>query len=625
MKKFLSALLAVVMVASVALTFVACNSNNVPAEGDGGTAEPVANEITIGSVTDLDANMMAGWTNPAQNAGIRTAIFGYSPIAWTIENEFVWDEQVVASHEATENEDGTKTYTIKINDDLKWNDGTGITAKDYVFSMLLSSSPEFRSTEGGDLTYNMYFVGYEGFYNGETKNFKGIRLIDDYTYSITIVAEELPFYFDMAYVDCTPLPIDTIAPGCDIADSEDGASITGEFTDAVLEKTISDPQTGYRYMPKKTCGPYQLESFDASTLSAVLTRNPEFKGLYDGAKPNIEKIILKKTVSATQMDELVAGQVDMLDAEGEGVNIEAGLKHVDDGKIVYQSYPRAGYGQVQFSCDFGPTQFTAVRQAITYCLDRNEFCRQFTSGHGIVVNGPYGLNQWEYEENKEALENDLNDYAYNLEKAKEVLIADGWTLNAEGNDFVEGTDDVRYKKLEDGTLMGCVIEWCATVDNSVADLLSSMLVPEAAKVGIKINQTTVEWGVLIANLYRDGIDTPTYHMFNLATGFVPVPSLWLEYSDEQKYMDDGWNTNFIADAELAGLAKDLKQTEPGDREAWSAKWLAFMDKWNELIPNIPLYSNMYHEFYNAKIENYTPGPLWQWPYAIMRASVKGAE
>ena len=64
-----------------------------------------------------------------------------------------WDPVVVKDHEVIENDDGSKTYRFEINDNLKWSDGSPITAKDYVFSLLLHSSPEFAACEGDCLLY----------------------------------------------------------------------------------------------------------------------------------------------------------------------------------------------------------------------------------------------------------------------------------------------------------------------------------------------------------------------------------------------------------------------------------------------------------------------------------------
>lgn len=582
-------------------------------------AEP-SGQLVIGSTTDVEANMMSGWTNGAMNAGIRILVFGYSTVAYQSDGQFDYDKTVVKSHKVTENEDGTKTFTVTINDGLTYNDGTPITAKDYVFYLLLNSSPEFASLEADASAGNVY-VGYDDFYAGKTKVFSGVRLVDDMTYSVTVKKDELPFFYEITYASLTPYPISVIAPGCDIKDDGKGAAITGTFTKDVLAKTIGDTTTGYRYMPKVTCGAYQIDSYDPSTKQAVLSVNPKFAGTYDGVKPKIAKLVLKSVTAATEADELAAGTVDLLPGISGGDSINAGLDVVDEKKADYVSYMRSGYGQISFSCDLGPTQFTAVRQAIAYLLDRDEFARQYSGGFAKVVDGCYGLSQWEYKENKDALEKELIHYTHDDGKAKQLLIDDGWILNKAGKDFVEGTDDIRYKMV-DGKLMPLVIEWANTPDNPVSDLLSTMLPDEMKKVGMKLNATTMDFNVLLNNLYRDGIDEPKYNMFNLGTSFPPANGFWYEYSTDEQYFGL-WNTNRISDKELEDDAFACKDTKPGDKKAWSENWLKFQKRWNELMPNIPLYSDEYHEFFNPKLKNYKPDGMWDWSYAIPYATVEG--
>ena len=40
------------------------------------------------------------------------------------------------------------------------------------------------------------------------------------------------------------------------------------------------------------------------------------------------------------------------------------------------------------------------------------------------------------------------------------------------------------------------------------------------------------------------------------------------------------------------------------------------------MPDIPLYSDIYHDFFNPKIVGYDSSPTWQFQYAILRADVK---
>ena len=635
MKKILSIVLAVAMLATTALSLTACS---------GGSGTKASGQVIVGDITELDANMFPGYTNGSTNAKIRTMIFGgYEPVVWTKDNEFVWNDTAVEKHEATENADGSKTYTVTLKDDLTWNDGTDaegnkkdptkITAKDYVFGILLIASSQIKSTDGSDTTGNGDFLGYEEYASGESNKMSGVRLIDEMTFAITIDPEQLPFYFDTSYMNIAPYPMFVIAPDCDIKDDGDGAYIDGPFTDDLLGVTMNTSGTGYRYMPKVTSGMYQLESYDDAKKEAVLVANPYFKGTHDGAKAKIERVVIRKVVSSTQFDELAAGTVDLLGPAGGGEEINTGIKLQEEqgDKFTSLEYARAGYGKIHFVCDFGPTQFESVRQAITYCLDRNEFAKQYTGGYGVVVNGPYSLSQWEYVENKKVLDERLNSYAFNTDKAKEVLIADGWTLNKDGGEYDENAGspedgNVRYKKLDDGTLMPLIVKWLSTPDdeNPVAALINTMLPSELNKVGMKMERTVTEFPVLLEHLYRQTggayTGTPEYHMANLASGFVPVPSYWYEYSTDPKY-DGDWNMNILHDQKLSDLAQAMKATDPSDREGWSSKWVEFMVRWNELMPDIPLYSNQYYVFYNSKIKDLEMNPLWEWDMALQYASV----
>ena len=45
-------------------------------------------------------------------------------------------------------------------------------------------------------------------------------------------------------------------------------------------------------------------------------------------------------------------------------------------------------------------------------------------------------------------------------------------------------------------------------------------------------------------------------------------------------------------------------TKVGDTEEFDKWFAAYMLRWNELIPDIPLYGNIYYDCYNAKILNF---------------------
>lgn len=637
MKKILIMFLALAMV----LGAVACQQQSEPVNQPDQTADPAqaqtpapaetdapatpaveyTNELIIGDITESMGDFISGWTNAASDAYVKQLMSGYATVNWTREGLFAVDELItVKEWSEVDNEDGTKTYTFTINDNLTYNNGDPITAKDYVASILLWASPQMVEL-GATTGTGMEFVGYAEYHNGDTNVFPGVRLLDDYTFSITIAAEELPYHYDIAYAIVGPEPIHVYAPSATISDNGEGALIEGLDVEE-LRTTLLTEGTGMRYQPTVTSGPYQFGSFDADTRTIVINKNDAYLGTYDGVKPKIETIIVKLVDEATQMDELRTGAVDLVAGLSGGDTINAGLDLVEEGLASYASYPRYGYGKIAFACNFGPTQFPEVRQAVAYCLDRNEFIRQYAQGFAVLVHGYYGASMREYIDNKDILEETLNQYAYNLENAKQVLIDGGWTLNAQGQPFVEGTDDIRYKEV-DGELMPLIIKWCSS-GNSVAELLNTMLPAEFAKVGGKIEETVADFSLLLAHYYQEGeiAENPEYHMFNMGTGFSETQAYWYYYSTDPEFFGQ-YNTNRITDEQLEGLAKQLKNIPYDDVETWDSTWLQFEQRWNELMPDIPLYSDDYHDFFNAKLENYNAGSVWGWEYELVYANIVG--
>lgn len=569
-------------------------------------------QLIIGNSTELSNDWIPYFQNNAADYDIYQLTTGYSTVDMTRDIKYVVNETVVEKYEVTENEDGSKTYTWTIKDGLTYDDGTPITAKDYVASILLWSSP-LVGEMGGSNTYGYRYVGWKEFSTGESKEFKGVRLIDDKTFSVTISAENLPYFYEMALASVSPTMLSFYTDETvDIKDDGEGCYFTVELTKEAYEDKINAARSA---IPRPSTGPYVLKSYDEASKTAVLEVNPRFLGNWEGKKPSIHTLIYKKVTDETSMDELATGSVDLLTGISNGAEIQAGLDLVEQGGFSYSSYPRAGYGKLQFVCDHGPTQFPEVRQAIAYLLDRNDFAKSFTGGFGSVVHGPYGEAFWFYQETKAELNQKLNTYPYSLEKAIEVLEEGGWVYDENGNEYKEG---IRYKKLEDGTLMPLIIEWASSENNPVSELLVVKLQenPDVAAAGMQIKQTVMSFQELLNYLYRDGSKdpkyaVPTYHMFNLATGFYPEYDQSTAYTTDPDLIKAGLNTNFIYDEELERLAKEMVLVDPEDQETFKEKFVAFIVRWNELLPDLPLYSNIYHDFYNDKLKDYEPNDLLQ--------------
>jgi len=622
--KLVAALLAVLMVVGM---LAGCKAKD--------PASTNSNQQITGSTTELSGDWgNAWWTNNAADNDVRSLMNGYGTVVVNQSGEYFYDPTVVAEHNETVNEDGTKTFEVTIKKGLKYNDGKEITAKDYVGYLLVSLSPIVKEM-GGKVTPT-YYPGGSEYQNGEATTLKGVRLLDDYKFSVTINADFLPYFYDITYAGVSPLPLQMWLPeGADVKDDGEGAYLTGfeaEDAKASIEKA--------RYLSeKRVCsGPYQLESFDSQSLQAVLTINPNYAGNFEGQKASIEKIIYVKVISETEFDQLSTGQVDVLQTLSEGAEIDKALDLESKGGFKTANYLRAGYGKLMFQCDFGPTQFVGVRHAIAYLLDRNDFATTFTGGYGSVVHGPYGLAMWMYKEGEEELNAKLNTYTYSVDSAIKELEDAGFVLDANGDPYKEG---VRYKEvtaeeagdyqhnvtLADGRiLMPCIIEWSSSENNPVSELLAVKLAnTEATKsAGVQINQHVMTFTELLNYMYRDSSQgdqyaVPTYGMYNLATNFTPVYDMSYSWTSDPDLVAQGYNTNFLFDEQLDKLSMDMVYgVESGDNDKYLKLWLQYVERWNELLPEVPLYSNDYHDVYADKFDHYDVSSYWssidQLPY-----------
>lgn len=528
------------------------------------TSEKADNDIIIGNTTDLSGKFRYspfGGSNPgAADLDVDNLINGLETVATTKEGGFEVNKTVVKQLDKVENEDGTLTYTITLNDGLLFSDGTPVTAKNYLYFPMVFSTLVASEAEGKDRQAGLTMVGFEEFNaydgtnegDGVSKTFAGLRLLADNQFSVTVKPEYANYYYAISYAGFSPFVKELWCGDYDIADDGEGCYFTdgfynktGDSFDMAAHIVASSNNTDTTYA---CSGPYVVESYDEGDKSAILTLNPNFPGNYEGAKPSIAKVIYKKSVSATQLDDLKSGGVDVLMGITGGAETDEAVAACDNsnGAFVYTHYSRAGYGKLQFRNDYGPAQFTAVRQAITYCLDRASFAKTFTGGYGGVVDGAYYAGSWMY---KEAAANGmlLNAYDTSADTAIAVLEADGWIYDANGEPYVEG---VRYKKIPaeyadendktyksidgayvttkvgDDYYMPLVLNWYGTTDNPFSGLLVTDFEQGAniAAAGIVIQKTTGDFNPMLDEFYQQAVygfysGTPMYSCFNYATGF----------------------------------------------------------------------------------------------------------
>lgn len=650
MKKFLALLLAVVMV----LTMVACGEGKKKADG----------QVVIGASTEASGDWAysAFVRNPnATDNAVLKLTDDMSTIESDQHGDYVINKTVVKSYERIEEENGNVTFKFVINDGLKFNNGEAVTAQNFVAWTMFLVSPAGKEMGVVSATYNM-LPGGLAYRNGETNVLSAVRLYDEKTFSITIAktgedgeTSYLPYYYDITYAAMQAVNLTYwFGEGWSVKDDGEGVYFVNADGKEFTAETVGETVTAGRFATgnRVTAGPYNLVSFDQSSREIVLEVNENYNGNFEGQKPGIQKLVIVKTSEDTVMDMITTGQIQIYSQIADGSEVNAVMDLIEAGTINSSTsqYDRAGYGYFGFACDLGPTQFTEFRQAIAYLLDRVEFAQTFCKGWGSVVHGPYCTAFTMTA--KTDIEKKINHYDYNPEKAVELLKQAGFVYNADGSDYVDGSGEVRYAKvteeqakyydsfnkvLADGTiLMPATINWASSEGNAVSALLSTMLAnSEATKAaGVSIVKTEMTFPELLNYMYRQDsyglggdYSMPTYNMFNLATGYNGgVYDESYNWTTDPEYIEQGYNVQHLYDEQLDKLSMDMVYgVEPSDEATYLDLWEKYIIRWNELLPMVPLYSNIYVTVYPNTIDNYAEDSFWGFERAILYANWVGTK
>ena len=673
--------------------------------------------------------------NDTADIDVRALLHGYNLVNWDQnQGEYVFDPSVVEEVVVGSDELGNRCYEILLCDDLFYSDGSKITAWDYAFSMLLMMSPEIEQI-GGKIYRAEHLLGYKEYIDGrrrvlagedvpeQEKILTGVEVHSDRELWIWLDADFLPYFFELGLLLCKPYPIQVIAPGCKVYSGEAyGVYIGNEdqsiaepiYTAELLKKTILDPETGYNSHPSVVSGPYTMISWDGVTSHYQI--NPYFKGAwyhnslpggyesgpveyipmldaegnqlldaqgngYYLVKPTIEKVSFTVADNDTMIQQLIDGELDLVNKITYGPTILEGLTRSGEAGLRFSNYPRIGLAFLTFTYDWPTVHEKEVRQAIAWCMDRDlltgEYCGvrnpetgEIAQNFGVRVDGYYGMEQWEYllvtrqvswpvnfideetvkikveeggedptkkfknryyttdEEMEqiiaawEALANEweeaLVEYTVDLDKANALLDKAKWNLNRNGQPYQAGVDDVRCKEI-DGEIVPLDLKMLYPEGNHMAEFMQEEgnFVDNLSKVGIKLELIPAPMQDLLHAYYRE---TPrTTDMIYLATNFHIVVDPSITYSTDDTLNHEIWNNTYSDDEDLFYRAVNMRKTEPGDVYEYVSKWISFQERYNEVLPTIPIYSNIYFDFYSQYLQGYDITSTVTWSQAIVKA------
>ena len=640
--------------------------------------------LVIGNA-EFSGDFLVGWQNSAYDVIIRKLLGiegsnGFSTIVLDENGEFITNTAVLEGDpETTDNEDGSKTFTFKIKPGLKWSDGKELTVDDYIFGSLLFTHPEFMPLTGSVNPGDLFGKGYEAYHSGESDTFDAVEKIDDNTFSYTIAAEQLPYYYEKALAAISAFPMHAVTEN--LALSEDGKKLVAkdgytpseeevqkykdsvqeqidraneEFkeveepaqdaseedkaayeeakkandekvaglqekldgdvdpTEQLIEQAMLNVYNEYRTAPSVVSGPYKFDEYNNNMVK--LSLNPEYQGNFKGEKATIPNIIVQYVNNNIAVDLLENGDIDVWQQEGDGGKIDKMKAAADAGKIGLNTFERNGYGSLNFLTDRGATQYKEVRQAIAHLMDRNTFVQSFAGGYGVVTNGAYGLSQWMYKDRGADLEGKLTNYQLNIDTANEVLDNSPYKFEADGttpwdrakaeeafNADAEGFDYYRYD--ENGEKL--VVNQFGSEESPITSLMNSQLPVNAKQAGMEYNIQAGSFPTL-QEYYVFPEEDAKFTAFSMAQSFSDTYDPWAQYNKDGN--DNKSRTN---DPKADELTVKLRQTPSDKREEYLDNWEEFQLWYNDYLPQIPLYSNLYHTGYTTRVEGFDVNtPTW---------------
>ena len=269
-----------------------------------------------------------------------------------------------------------KTYKFVLKDDLKFSDGSPLTASDFKWSWERAALPETESPIVDEFLGDI--IGVQAIIDGEATTAEGIEVIDDHTLQVTIDAPKPYFIAKLTYPIAFVVNADNVTSG-------------GE--------NWTDDPVG--------TGPFVLKSYSIGERM-ILSKNQNYWG--DPAYLD-EVHMLLAGGSAMAMYEN-----DEIDITGIGL---ADLERVTDpeeelSKDVVEVPPSFSTSYIGFNVEEAPFDDVHFRRALNFAVDKQLVANAVFSdlvrpATGVIPPGFVGFNP------------DLEGLAFDEEKAKEEL------------------------------------------------------------------------------------------------------------------------------------------------------------------------------------------------------------
>ena len=147
--------------------------------------------------------------------------------------------------------------------------------------------------------------------------------------------------------------------------------------------------------------------------------------------------------------------------------------------------------------------------------------------------------------------------------------------------------------------------------NTIAEAFEKHFVPYLAQAGIALELRPAPLSEIARQVQEDAPDGAdmVFRAVNFGILFDPTS----EFTEEDEAAPAA------AENDLYDLSVNMRSTEPGEVLEYVQKWVAFEKQFNEDLPSIPLYSNVYFDFYTSLLQDYAVTANDTWGEGILGA------
>ncbi|WP_454878249.1 ABC transporter substrate-binding protein [Serratia inhibens] len=284
-----------------------------------------------------------------------------------------------------------RVYTLKLRPNLVYSDGSPIKAEDIAFTLTLLHDPAY---DGDTDIAPAHIQGGAEYKNGTAPGISGLKVVDDRTIQIT-----------------------TTQPGATTLQLIGGPVLSKAYYGKDYQRGKLESVRALNGKPLGN-GPYIYDKY-VPGQEIRFHANPNF---YLGP-PAVARFIYRVTNPATNFQLFQTGETDYDAFTAKPDDIEQ-LKLLGFANI--NLYSSSDYSRIDFNFKRPALQDARVRQALIYGLDRQKLITVVYQGYGTVANQPISPVSWAYDPQG------INPYAYDVNKAKQLLDQAGWKPGADG-------------------------------------------------------------------------------------------------------------------------------------------------------------------------------------------------